>query len=101
MVFRSCNGAVKDVSVPVRRSMTRASAAFLAHDVLSYHKKGSVSSDVTLVCNDVRFPVHKTILEARSDVFAAMFQHEGTKEAATKEVEISDVDAPTLKKFVK
>ena len=81
--------------------MTRASAAFLAHDVLSYHKKGSVSSDVTLVCNDVRFPVHKTILEARSDVFAAMFQHEGTKESTTKEVEISDFDAPTLRKFVK
>ena len=84
-----------------RGCITRESAAFLAQDVLGYQKKGSVSSDVTLVCNDVRLPVHKTILEARSNVFAAMFQHEGTKEAATKEVEISDVDVPTLKKFVR
>ena len=68
---------------------------------MSYLKEGADSSDVNLVCNDVRYPVHKTILAARSDVFARMFQHNNCKEATTKEVNIMDVDTPTLNKFIK
>ena len=43
-------------------------------------------SDVTLVCGDKRFPCHKFILSARSDVFKAMFSHENTKEGQTNQV---------------
>ena len=73
----------------------------MALDVLDYLKIGSDHSDFTLVCNGVRFPVHKAILAARSKVFFTMFQHDNTKEAATKEVEIVDADIPTLKDFIK
>ena len=82
------------------RSMTRASASFLAKDVHSYHNKGVDSSDISLVSNDVRFKAHKFILAARSDVFAAMFQHDGTKEAETKEVEIIEFDNKTIERFL-
>ncbi len=37
-------------------------------------------SDVTLVCGEKSFPCHKTVLAARSDVFAAMFSHKDTTE---------------------
>lgn len=60
----------------------------------------SDSYDVTLTCNDVKFPAHKAILAARSDVFAAMFQHKDTEEAATNEVKIDDADVNTLNNFL-
>lgn len=56
-------------------------------------------SDVTLHCHDgeegellrdVR--AHKAILTARSDVFSAMFGHEGMSETEEHEVSITDVD---------
>ena len=53
-------------------------------------------SDVTLKCEEKTFPCHKVILAARSDVFEAMFSHKDTKEDATNEVEIVDLDSETL-----
>ena len=58
------------------------------------------SSDVTLICNGKKFPAHKAVLAARSDVFAAMFQHKGTKESETNQVLIEDTDPKTLKRFI-
>ena len=40
-------------------------------------------SDFTIVCKGRSFRCHKTMLAARSDVFAAMLSHPGMAEAAT------------------
>ena len=76
-------------------------ASYLAQDITSLLNLGSDSSDVTLICNDVRFPAHKAILAARSDVFATMFKQKDTQEAATNEVNIHDADSKTLNNFLK
>lgn len=55
-------------------------------DQLSEAFNGGQFSDVTLVCGDKKFPCHKFILSARSDVFKAMFSHENTKEVQTNQV---------------
>ena len=43
-----------------------------------------------------KFPAHKAILEERSTVFDAMFQHD-MAENRNGEVHIEDIDGPTLK----
>ena len=55
-------------------------------DQLSEAFSGGQFSDVTLVCAEKKFPCHKVILSARSDVFKAMFSHENTKEGQTNQV---------------
>ena len=59
------------------------------------------SADVTLMCEGERFPAHKVILAARSDVFSAMFQYKNTKEAETNLVEIEDANSTTVKNFLR
>ena len=73
------------------------SASDLRMDLL---KLEGITTDITLICDNEKFPAHKTILGARSDVFSAMFQHNGTHEAETNEVEIDDTDARTVKRFL-
>ena len=46
-------------------------------------------SDVNLNIRGREFPAHKNILAARSEVFAAMFQHP-TKEKLSNQIEIED-----------
>ena len=58
------------------------------------------TADFTLICNDERFPVHKTILSARSDVLAAMLRHKDTEEGLKNEQKIDDVDPATLRSFL-
>ena len=58
-------------------------------------------TDLNIICNDEKFSVHKVILASRSDVFATMFRHNDTEEAATKELKIVDTDATTLKHFLR
>ena len=48
-------------------------------------------SDVVLVVDGTKFPAHKNLLCAQSPVFAAMFDHDNTKEAQEGKVEIVDV----------
>ena len=72
-------------------------ASDLRKDIL---KLEGISSDITLICDGENFPAHKTILGARSDVFSAMFQHSCTLETETKQVEIADTDARTVKRFL-
>ncbi|GFR17430.1 speckle-type POZ protein A [Trichonephila clavata] len=52
-------------------------------------------SDFTLQTVERKFPVHKTILAARSTVFAAMFEHD-MKEQHSDSVLIPDVEASIL-----
>ena len=98
------DGILKNTSVLIDsdKSVSRASTSFLAQDIRSMIlTMERVPSDVSLVWHKTKIKAHKTILAARSDVFAAMFQHDGTKEAATKEVEISDTDIRTLRRFIR
>lgn len=73
----------------------------LANDIHAFQEKGGEFADITLICDEKRFPAHRAILAARSDVFAANFQHHNTKEAATDEVNIDDTDPVTLKRFLR
>ena len=54
-----------------------------------------VYSDVTLVCGQREFPVHKAILSARSKVFQAMFEHKMLENERSR-VEIEDIDGEIM-----
>ena len=43
---------------------------------------------------------HKMVLSARSDVFAALFSHKGTKEDESGEVHIEDCDHEAMEMFL-
>ena len=60
-------------------------------------------ADITLICRGHRYPAHKLLLAARSDVFYRMFQHDNTKEAETKQVELKDTDTDpaTVSRFLR
>ena len=72
-------------------------ASDLRKDML---KLEGILADITFTCDGEEFPAHRNILGARSDVFSAMFQHNGTQEAGTNQVDIQDTDAKTVKKFL-
>ena len=58
-------------------------------------------SDVTLVSEDKKqIFAHKAILSARSDVFAALFSHEGTTEDEHGEVNIEDCNQEIMEIFL-
>ena len=58
------------------------------------------TADIKLICNGKQFLAHKTILSARSDVFAALFSHKGTKEDKSGEVHIEDCDHEAMEMFL-
>ena len=58
------------------------------------------SADVKLVCNGKIFWAHRLILSARSNVFAALFSHKGTKEDKSGEVHIEDCDHEAMEMFL-
>ncbi|CAL1285695.1 unnamed protein product [Larinioides sclopetarius] len=64
------------------------------------HPESSCPADITLKCNGVSITAHKTILSARSPVFAAMFAHQ-MKESLKNEVDITDIDESTLRALLK
>ena len=72
----------------------------LSKDIQNLRKRGEHPADVTILCQGQQFPSHKLILAARSDVFSAMFQHDDTKEAQTKQVHLEDTDPETVKTFL-
>ena len=63
-------------------------------------RKNTETADVKLICNGKLFMAHKTILCARSDVFAALFRHKGTKEDESGEVHIEDCDQEAMEMFL-
>ena len=63
-------------------------------------RKIGLMTDITIVCEGTRFPAHRVILAARSEVFAAMFSHKDTLEDQRKEVEINDIDEFTMERFL-
>ena len=58
------------------------------------------SADVKFVCNGKIFWAHRLILSARSNVFAALFSHKGTKEDKSGEVHIEDCDHEAMEMFL-
>ncbi|XP_049797005.1 BTB/POZ domain-containing protein 19-like [Schistocerca nitens] len=54
---------------------------------------------VTLVAGETRLAAHRAVLEERSPVFRAMFQHD-TLEASCGEVRIADVEGPVLRQLL-
>ena len=83
------------------RTLKNKSVSDLANSISTFAEKGERMADITLLCGEKRFPVHKVILAARSDVFATMFQHTDTEEARTNEVRIEDTDPETLSRFLR
>ena len=57
-------------------------------------------SDIKIKCQDQEFSCHKNILCTRSDVFETMFNGEAYDEATNGSLEIEDMDAKTMKKFL-
>jgi speckle-type POZ protein len=53
--------------------------------------EGMPLSDVKFIIQGREFPAHRIILAARSEVFAAMFQHQ-TKENLTNRISIEDIE---------
>ncbi len=56
--------------------------------------------DVTIICQGVRFSCHKMVLISRSDVFRAMFSHEGMRECRTNTVEIEDAEPDSVHEMI-
>jgi speckle-type POZ protein len=57
-------------------------------------------SDVNFNVRGRDFPAHKSILSARSEVFAAMFQHP-TKENLTNQIEIEDIEPDVFQELLR
>lgn len=60
--------------------------------------QGEEIADVTLVVDGREFTIHKSVLCARSKVFAAMFAHE-TKEKAENRIIIEDIKVAIFEKL--
>merc|ERR1719312_2252265 len=71
-----------------------AIATRLSTDMLDMLSTGLLS-DVIVKCENYEFTCHKSILSARSPVFAAMFQH-NMSEAQNHEVDILDLAPSTV-----
>ena len=59
------------------------------------------SSDITIICDDEKFPCHKFILSSRSDVFKTMLAMPDSKEQQDGVISIDDVSAKTMRTFLK
>ena len=90
----------RDTSEMCPRTLKNKSVSDLANSISIFAEKGERMADITLLCGEKRFPVHKAILAARSDVFATMFNHNDTEEANTNEVQIVDTDPSTLERLL-
>ena len=63
-------------------------------------RKNIETADVKLICNGKLFMAHKAVLSARSDVFAALFRHKGTKEDVSGQIHIEDCDHEAMEMFL-
>lgn len=104
ITFKLTVGIRKKYSSPgvmVANSLSHKSASDLSEAIRVFQEKGADSADISLMCEGKTFPAHKAILAARSDVFAAMFQHSTTREAVANEVHIEDFDSATVERFLR
>ena len=62
--------------------------------------ESSQFADVTLACNGREFQCHKAILTSRSQVLAAMFEHD-MKERMNNRVEVKDMDPEVMAEMLR
>ncbi|GBN44971.1 Protein roadkill [Araneus ventricosus] len=70
----------------------------LKEDLKNFYKQKK-HCDITLHAEKKSFPAHRSILCSRSSVFSSMFDHD-MKETINQKVEILDIDADTLDRFL-
>uniref|UniRef100_A0A1A9UH61 BTB domain-containing protein n=1 Tax=Glossina austeni TaxID=7395 RepID=A0A1A9UH61_GLOAU len=87
-------GEVIDVSSQSQTQQFKLSAFKLNEDLGKLFDSEKFS-DVTVAVGDHSFRVHKAVLAARSDVFAAMFEHEMV-ECKLNRVAINDIDPEVI-----
>ncbi|XP_065206322.1 speckle-type POZ protein B-like [Planococcus citri] len=63
--------------------------------------KSNDFADALISANGVNYPVHRTILMARSPVFSAMFKYDDMQETETKCVNIPDIEENVLKELLR
>ena len=64
-------------------------------------RENTETADVKIICNGMPFLAHIAILSARSDVFASLFRHKGTKEDISGEVHVEACDIFAMEMFLK
>lgn len=104
-VFTSTQNTAFPISITICVKVSRNISGFKNKLVDSTWNKqigGAVRqllTDVELLVGDTTFSAHRSILSARSPVFAAMFSS-GMKESQTGSVRIEDVDPDVFKDFL-
>ncbi|CAL1291025.1 unnamed protein product [Larinioides sclopetarius] len=81
-----------------RNSIESNTPQTLKQDFMNFYTQKK-HCDITLQVENESFPAHKSILCSRSSVFSSMFDHD-MKETVNKKVEIVDMDADTLDRFL-
>ncbi|GBN91299.1 Speckle-type POZ protein-like A [Araneus ventricosus] len=88
---------------PMYRRITKhfQSLLSLANDFkqLTNPQTSRIAVDVNLKCGSASIPAHKTVLGARSPVFAAMFANP-MRESEKNQVDINDISEPVLRAIV-
>ncbi|XP_015918406.1 uncharacterized protein [Parasteatoda tepidariorum] len=99
--FSVSNGTYFQIYMPKSDSSSPTSAySSLQEDLRNlFHNKHL--SDVKLRVDGEIIEAHKTVLVARSPVFAVMFDHQEMEEARSGIVDIVDIDAYVMKSFLK
>ncbi|GIY20934.1 speckle-type POZ protein [Caerostris darwini] len=96
----SASGVINFENVEKIMGFQKDSLMELSNDFLHLLDQGVSSyADVNLKCGSVTVPAHKSILAARSPVFAAMFATE-MKEKLTNDVDITDMDVSALRNML-
>ena len=90
---QALEGAEENVEKRIRTNAVNS----LAADMSSLRDK--VAADLTITCQGKSFPVHKMLLSARSDVFAAILAHEN-RETNDNKIEIDDTNPDTVEIFL-
>ncbi|KAL6953836.1 hypothetical protein U1Q18_046966 [Sarracenia purpurea var. burkii] len=72
----------------------------LSEELGSLLKNGKFS-DVTILVNGTEYPVHKTLLVARSSVFSAMFKQNGMLESENNRIEITDIGENVMEEMLR
>ena len=90
---------VRNTNEEADKDMQKKNCSALLDDFASL-RTNELTSDVTIVCDEGKFPAHKLILSARSQVFAAMFSHKDTTEDHHQQVLIKDFDKLTMDLFL-
>lgn len=93
--------AILDGKTTIARRMDNVQPcpAYISEMNLSKRLEDGKFSDITIVVGEQEFHAHKCILSARSDVFAAMFEHT-MEETTTNRIEITDFEPTVIQEML-